>query len=169
MDPLLRAGDTISISATEAFAVSVNFAPDLRPEARVLIASILSNFGRWFFTAQIDPAPACAVEWLELQRNASNTTILNELGGVSAAETSLATAYALMLRQNAGQPGPLATNGWSNVFYVRDAKGLLRSVNVHWCDGGWSVEAMQVEIITELSIRDRVFRNASHDLLRSTY
>ena len=160
MDTLLQPGETIFIPGTEPFAVSVNFRPDMGPEAQVRIASVLANFVRWFFEKGEGAASSSVVEWLELQRNASNSTILHELGGAVGVETSLASAFWLMLQQNAGQPGPLATNGWGNVFYVRDAVDQLRSVNIHWCDGGWSIDAMPIDTKTEWSIRDRVFRPA---------
>ena len=45
-----------------------------------------------------------------------------------------------LLAQRAGQAGPLASNGWGNQFYIRDTAGVLRGVNVHWCDDGWGVD-----------------------------
>ena len=158
MDSLLRQGDPISVPAIQRFAVSANFAPDMSPQARIRIASARAVFVRWFFPKNEDAALPVVLEWFELQHNTSNPAILNELGGVANAETSLASAYWLMLQQSEGQSGPLATNGFGNVFYVRDLDGQLRSVNIHWCDGGWSIDAMEIDTITEWPIRDRVFR-----------
>ena len=158
MEALLKPGESIVIPATDSFAVSANFAPDMTAEARVLIESVLGNFVRWFFEKTEDAGASSIIEWWELQSNASNTRILTELGGPAEAETTIASVYWLMLQQNAGQPGPLATNGWGNVFYVRDTTGQLRSVNIHWCASGWSVDAMQTESAAEWPIRDRVFR-----------
>jgi hypothetical protein len=158
MDELLQPGETVVIPATAPFAVSANFRPDMTPETRVHIASVLPNFVRWFFDKNESAAPSSMMEWFELQRSGSNSTILQKLGGAAMAETTLASAYWLMLQQNAGQAGPLAANGWGNVFYARDATGELRSVNIHWCDGGWSVDALQINAAAEWPIRDRVFR-----------
>ena len=40
--------------------------------------------------------------------------------------------------------GPLLTNGYANIFYVRDANGVLRAVSVYWYDGGWDEYAVGV-------------------------
>ena len=54
--------------------------------------------------------------------------ILAELGGEAKAETTLTEVYSLMEAQKNGENGPLLTNGYANIFYVRDVNGALRAV-----------------------------------------
>src|SRR5689334_5853444 len=136
MDPLLRSGETVAVPQTQSFSVNTHFVPDLSPEARVRIATIGRNFIRWFSPKNEQAAEGCAVQWLELQNNASNSMILEAAAG---AETLLSEVYWLMLQQPSGEAGPLATNGWGNIFFVKDAADQLRAVYIHWCEDSWSI------------------------------
>ncbi|MEK7857204.1 MAG: hypothetical protein AAB288_14025, partial [Acidobacteriota bacterium] len=62
------------------------------------------------------------------------------------AKTTLSAVYALMERQPKGESGEFLTNGYANIFYVRDATGKLRAVCVFWDagNGGWGVDAGSV-------------------------
>src|SRR5690349_7710276 len=107
MNTLLERRGAVSIPATPPLVTKAVFVPDMSEQAPVRIASVLTNFGRWFFEKSESDTDSTTLEWLELQSNASNPTILTELGGVEKAETTLAAAYWMMTRQAEGQDGPL--------------------------------------------------------------
>ena len=57
----------------------------------------------------------------------------------------MAALFSLIRLQGAGQPGFLQTNGYANIFYLRDAKGILCAVRVGWDGDGWVVDAISVD------------------------
>jgi hypothetical protein len=160
-EPLLQEGDKVLIPAQERFVARDHFITSLDPTAKVLIAYVMGNFNRWFLDKIEEPSREVSLMWYELQRNSGDQTIVAELGGVKRVETTLGVVFALMQQQRLGQPGPLASNGWGNDFYVRDIAGELRSVYVHWCDEGWGVDCAPIVRTTEWPIRDRVFAPVS--------
>ncbi|HEY2384350.1 MAG TPA: hypothetical protein VGK48_24505 [Terriglobia bacterium] len=150
----------IAIPLTGGLTAAQAFAPDMTGRASLRLVSVLPNFVRWFSAKREAAAAPLSLEWFELQRNASHSAILAAWKDDTGVETTLAAAYWLITQQPAGQPGLLATNGFGSAFYVRDSSGSLRSVNIHWCGDGWSVDAMSIESHTDLPIRDRVFRQS---------
>lgn len=160
-EPLLQEGAKVLIPAQERFLARDHFITSLDPAAQVPIVYVMGNFNRWFLDKVEEPSGEVSLMWYELQRNAGDQTIVAELGGVKRVETTLASVFALMHQQRLGQPGPLASNGWGNDFYVRDMAGELRSVYVHWCDEGWGVDSAPIVRTTEWPIRDRVFAPVS--------
>jgi hypothetical protein len=159
-EPLLKPGDVVRVPALGRFVASDRFIPDLTPGAPVRIAYLLGGFQRWMMPKVEGSVPAATLQWYELQRNGSDRSMISELGGAEKVETTLSTVFSLMEAQRAGTTGPLANNGFGNTFYVRDTNGELRAVNIHWCDDGWGVEAVQIVRIAEWPIRDRVFAPA---------
>ena len=63
--------------------------------------------------------------------------------------------------------GDLLTNGYANIFYVRDVNGELRAVFVGWGGVGWSVRAYSVGDPDAWRGGDRVFSRNSWKLLGS--
>jgi len=157
-DALLTAGSTIEMPSTAtSFKVKDRFVLNVEARDQVLISVILGDFLKWFAEKQEGPGENAALRYYELQRNASDAAILNELGGEERAETTLAQVLWLLERQKLGEAGILANNGWGNIFYVRDVTGVFRAVYVHWCDEAWNVEASRIGRAAEWPIRDRVF------------
>jgi len=52
--------------------------------------------------------------------------------------------FALMAEQGNGEDGILLTNGYANIFYIRDIKGVFWAVDCDWSGDGWSVDASSV-------------------------
>ena len=50
-----------------------------------------------------------------------------------------------MAEQGNGEDGILLTNGYANIFYIRDIKGVFWAVGCGWDGGGWRVGAISVE------------------------
>ena len=102
---------------------------------------------------------ATELRYAKLTRSSLDAPILEELG--DKAEASLSQMYALMARQANGQEGVLLTNGWANIFYVRDINGELRAVRVRWDGRGWFVDAYSVTYPNGWYDGNRVFSRNS--------
>jgi hypothetical protein len=99
------------------------------------------NFTSWFTGKVEENAPEGTLVPFALERNAYDREIIADLGGEEKAEVTLTEVWRLMERQANGQEGALLTNGWANIFYVRDVNGVLRAVVVYWHDVGWRASA----------------------------
>jgi len=130
------------LGTTKPFVVAEKFAVDTKASALVKIFYLNENFQAWF-TGKIEtPAVKTTLRYAELVEESLDAPILAELG--DKAETTLDQVYALMERQPNGEEGILLTNGWANVFYIRDVNGALRAVSVFWHGDGWDVDAYSV-------------------------
>ncbi len=101
------------------------------------------------------------LRYQDLVKNSLDRPIIEALGGEAKAETSAAEICGLLEKQPNGEDGPLLTNGYANIFYVRDVNGVLRAVGVGWSDGGWDVIARSVVGPREWGAGDRVFSRNS--------
>lgn len=97
----------------------------------------------------------------DLQYGSLDADILADLGGKETAEVTLAGVFELLKLQPRGQSGTLFTDGYANIFYVRDAEGELRAVNVRWIGDGWFVNAPSVDDVRRWDPGDRVFSRNS--------
>lgn len=104
-----------------------------------------SNFTSWFTGKVEEGVPAEILVAFVLTQGANDTEIITDLGGEEKAEVTLAEIWRLIERQASGREGVLLTNGWANIFYVRDVNGLLRAVGVGWYDDGWGVYAYALD------------------------
>lgn len=139
---LLELVGTITISATtKKFVVKERFVLSIGSDVAVKISYLGDNFKAWFSEKTEEPFAGSTIQSFKLRQSSLDQPIITELGGEAKAETTLAEIYALMERQKNGEHGILLANGWANIFYVRDASGVLRAVRVYWCDGGWDVDA----------------------------
>ncbi len=100
-----------------------------------------SNFQSWFWPKEEKALGPTSLRSHKLLRNAKDSEIIRELGGEEKVETTLVELYGMLKRQARGQKGVLFTNGWANIFYIRDVSGILREVCVFWCGVVWCVVA----------------------------
>jgi hypothetical protein len=99
------------------------------------------NFTSWF-TGKVEENPSeGTLVPFTLTKRAYDREIIADLGGEEKAEVTLAEIWRLMERQANGQEGALLTDGWANIFYVRDVNGMLRAVDVNCGDDGWNANA----------------------------
>jgi hypothetical protein len=70
--------------------------------------------------------------------------IIAELGGEGEVEGTFAAAFALLQLQPKGERGFLQTNGYANIFYVRDRAGEVCAVRIGWASDGWVLDAISV-------------------------
>lgn len=138
-------GTTTTSATTEKFVARDKFRKDSK---EVKFYGIWDNFTNWFLagTGKIEePIGAQTLRYGKLTKSSVDGPIIEELGGEAKAETTLTELYDLLKKQANGEDGVLLTNGYANIFYIRDASGVLRGVNVHWFDDGWGVGASPVD------------------------
>jgi len=142
---LLRHIGIVAVGPTEAFVAKERLIVDTGAKACVRISSLGDNLKTWFGT-KVEAAVGAerSLRYAELITGSLDAPIIAELG--ATAETTLAEVFALMERQKNGEEGVLLTNGWANIFYVKDMDGALRAVRVHWNGVGWDVNAYEVAI-----------------------
>jgi len=92
-----------------------------------------------------------------LTKSSFRGSIIKELGGEAKAETTLFELYDLFTRQGNGEEGDLLTDGYANIFYVRNISGVLCAVFVFWRDGGWRVRNYSVKYSSSDSTCRRIF------------
>ncbi|MBI2052102.1 MAG: hypothetical protein HYT38_00280 [Candidatus Sungbacteria bacterium] len=148
-EPLLEPVGTITIpAATARFIARDRFVVNISPAAPVKISYIGDNFAEWFLKDDgktEDPIGEQTLRYARLRQSSVDGPIISELGGEAKAETTLTEMFALMERQSKGEAGILLTDGYANIFYVRDIAGLFRAVYPYWYGDGWYVFAGSVE------------------------
>jgi hypothetical protein len=139
--PLLQvAGDVVLPATTQPFSVRDNF----KTTEAVLFSTLWPDFKQPFFGVVEKPMPELRVRKYKLLRIAPDGPIIAELGGESTVEITLAAAFALIKCQGVGEEGFLQTNGFANIFYVRNANGVLCAIRIGWASDGWVVDAIPV-------------------------
>lgn len=104
-----------------------------------------SHFTSWFTGKVEEDVPEGILVPMVLAQSAYDNEIIADLGGEERAEVTLAEIWRLIQRQANGEDGVLLTNGYFNIFYVRDVNGLLRAVGVGWGGGGGSACAFALD------------------------
>lgn len=131
---------TTNVPAISRFVVAKNFVLAKKP---VKIGWLGNNFKEWFLKKVEMPVSGATLRYMKLVEPSVDGPILTELG--NNAETTLAQIFSLMKRQPNGEEGILLTNGYANIFYVRDTNNILRAVHVYWYEDAWYVYAYSVE------------------------
>lgn len=143
---LLEFVGTVVVSATTSkFVAKDKFKVDTSDSASVKISYLGNNFRERFLGKTEDPITEQTLHYAKLRQSSVDDPIIAELGGEEKAETTLSAMFSLMELQGHGQDGVLLTNGYANVFYIRDINGVLCAVRVHWYGGGWDVDAYSIE------------------------
>ena len=143
--PFLEFVSTVTVpERTEKFVTKDRFVRDTGHKAKVKISYLGDNFKAWFLSGGSKtekPRGTSELHVHKLIRSSVDAPIIANFGGEEKSETTLSEMFALMEMQAKGESGVLLTNGYANIFYVRDFSGVLRAVSVRWSDGGWSVNA----------------------------
>jgi hypothetical protein len=108
----------------------------------VAIYDIYQSFKTNFLGKVEEDIPDTDLKAHKLLRDSRDPNIIVDLGDNH--ETHLAHIWSLMKLQPNGGEGALLTNGYANIFYVRDVEGVLWAVDVRWFDDGWHVSAYSV-------------------------
>lgn len=137
---------TVEVPAiTEMFVARDKFVRNTGKKARVKISYLGDNFTEQFLGKIEEPFAGGMLRYGTLRKSSVDGPIIAELSGKQKAETMFAEMFTLMERQGNGQSGSLLTNGYANIFYIRDIKGVLWAVDCYWNDDGWRVNACSVE------------------------
>ena len=111
-----------------------------KENGRVKIGGWGSNF-ETFFRNKEEMAPPVPLQIYVLGENAHDQDIMADLGGEDAAETAMTDFWEQIALQGNGQPGALRVDGWGNIGYAKDAKGVFRTVFACWFSDGWYFSA----------------------------
>ena len=141
---LIPIGTTTVTATTTSFVVRDRIVQNTKKNAPAKISSVSDYFKECFYDKTEGAFGGSTLNYAKLSHSSVDSPIIAELGGEAKAETTLTEVYALMEAQKNGENGPLLTNGWANIFYLRDVKGVLRAVFVCWIDDGWFVFAIDV-------------------------
>ena len=141
---LLRLMSTENVAAIESFKAGDHFKVDTK-KAAVRIAWIGDNFKANFLGLSEGACESADLKTHKLLQSSLDAPIITELA--DKCEITLGQFFALLSKQGKGESGPLLTNGWANIAYIRDDEGNLWAVYAHWSAGrsGWNVEASSVE------------------------
>jgi len=130
MDPV---AGIVTVPGINSIPDSVRFR-ETKVGDSVRINTVAYSFGLWFGKGQAQKVePVYTLRRQILQSKSQDGDITNRLG--KNFEVSLDAIYALIQAQGKRQSGPLLTNGKQNVFFVRDGKGILRTVYLTWLSG----------------------------------
>lgn len=156
---LLELVGTVDVPATTNTIVVKDHIVNIRKKRKVYT---WDDFEKWFLGKKIEPISKSELHYHKLRKGSVDGPIIAELGGKEKAETTLAEMFTLMEMQANGEEGVLLTNGYANIFYIRDIKGVLRAVCCDWGGGGWRLGANSVEHPLEWNAGCQVFsRNSS--------
>ena len=137
-------GTTTTSATTEKFVAKEKFVKDSK---EVKFYGILDNFTNWFLADDgkiEDPISEQMLRYGNLTTSSVDGLIIEELGGEAKAETTLSELYDLLKKQAKGEAGDLLTNGYANIFYIKDTSSVLRAVFVFSRGDGWLVYAFSV-------------------------
>lgn len=141
---LLQFVTTTSVAAIESFKAEESFKVDTK-KAAVRIWYLGDNFKKHFGRKVEGASEAAEIKVHKLTESSLDAPIVAELA--DKCEITLGQFFALLSKQGKGESGPLLTNGWANIAYIRDDEGILWAVSAYWYAdrGGWRVEAFSVE------------------------
>jgi hypothetical protein len=138
---LLQPLETAMVPATTARVAIGDY---FKKNTGVRFSTIFAEFKNRFFDKTESPAAEVAYRKYKLLCIADDGPIIAELGGASKVEGTFSAAFALLQGQPKGEAGFLHTNGYANIFYVRDKKGALCAIRISWASDGWEVDAIPV-------------------------
>lgn len=147
----------ITAARTEKFIARDKFVINRDCNAKVNIYFLNDNFINWFLNKVEGPIGQQLLKCGKLRKPFTNISIVDDLGGEVKAETTLSELFCLMKIQGKGQEGILLTNGYANIFYIKDISGVLRTVSTCWFDGGWHLNASFFDSLNEWSEDRQVF------------
>lgn len=150
-------GTVKTLATTEKFVAKQRFVKDSK---EIKFYGIWDNFTSWFLAddGKIEEhVGEQTLSYGNLTKDSVDGPIIEELGGEAKVETTLSAVYDLLLKQPKGEEGVMLTNGYANIFYIKDINGTLRVVGVYWRGGGWGVHASSVENTRAWSAGYRVF------------
>lgn len=152
-DDLLRRVTEVAVTAIKKFVAADNF-----KVGNVGIVYLGDNF-KTNFLGKIEKNVTNSILIVSrLEKDSLDKDIRDEVGS-DKEETYLAHLSELLTRQSKGESGVLLTNGYANIFYIRDAIGNVWAVGVRWYSfyRGWVVSAHSVSFPSRWHDDNQVF------------
>jgi hypothetical protein len=134
---------TSALPHDEKFVAGRHFKESISSAAEVRISWLGATFMRRFAVKVEDGTVDVTLQTHALSRSLSDTQVIAELD--DRHETKLTDLWCLLKLQASGQDGALQTNATPNIFFVRDAAGVLGAVDAIWAGAGWEIGASQAE------------------------
>jgi hypothetical protein len=134
---------TSALPHNEKFMAGEHFKENISPAAEARISWLGATFMRRFAVKIEDDPGDVMLQTYALNRSSSNIQIIAELD--DRPETKLTDLWCLLKLQANGEDGALQTNAVPNIFFVRDAAGVLGAVDAIWAGAGWEIGASPVE------------------------
>lgn len=134
---------TSAFADAKKFLAREHFKQDVSPKADVRIAWLGAMFTRRFVIKIEDAAGEAALQSHTLHTPAPDSRIIRELD--DRHETKLTDLWCLLKIQPNGEAGALLISSVPNVFYMRDAAGVLGAVDAVWGGAGWEIGASLVD------------------------
>jgi hypothetical protein len=150
---LLEPLETAVVPATQTPLVIRDY---FKQYSGVKFATVWAEFKSRYFDKTEDPTGEMTYRKYKLKRISADGPIIAELGGETKVEGPVAAALALLKRQPNGEAGFLQTNGYANIFYARDKKGVLCAIRIGWAGEGWVMDA--------ISVQDPLAWNGRHEI-----
>lgn len=141
---LLEFVTTVKVTAVEKFIAADKFKAGQTIDGVKYCPSFGDNFTKYVLPKVEENVGAADLRVHKLLRDSKDLGIRAEIGE-DKEETSLAHLHQCLKQQGNGEEGVLLTNGWANIFYIRDTEENLWAVDAYWYDDGWRLYARSVE------------------------
>jgi hypothetical protein len=130
---------TSALHRESKFVAKDRFREDVSTGSEVRISWLGAGFGRKYLAKIEQVFEVVSLRVFVLDRPLRSVAIAAAMR--HPYETRLADIWCLLKLQPNGEPGALSTNATSNLFFVRDAVGVLGVVDVLWSGVGWEIGA----------------------------
>lgn len=141
---LLEFVTSVKVAEVKHFKAAEHFQEGLIVNGVKYYSSFGDNFNKHFLPKVEENVSAAELRVHKLLRDSKDLGIRTEIGEEKE-ETQLAYLHQCLKLQGNGEEGVLLTNGWANIFYIRDVEGNLWAVDAYWYVGGWDLNAFSVE------------------------
>ena len=152
---LLQGVTAVTVNDVSKFVAADAFGSD-NPDG--IQFELWPKFKEFFLNKIEENIPASKLIVCRLIEATLDEQIVVELG--DHAETTLAHLYELIKGQANGQAGPLHSS-CMNIFYIRNIRGELWTVNVDWkSNRGWNVFADSIKYPNRWPVGTQIFSRA---------
>jgi hypothetical protein len=138
---------TSALNGGGQFVASEHFKEIAASHAEIKISWLGATFKQRFLHKIEADESGVLLRTFVLRKSSPDAEIVAELSIQN--ETKLGDLWCLLTLQPNGESGTLLTNAVPNVFYIRDADGILGVVDAVWGGAGWEIGASSVDGSTQ--------------------
>jgi len=157
-DAILHLVSSTAVYLSEGgFIARDHFKVDMSDEAEVRINYLGNEFVDNFLPmVEVYQGGEGKLDIHQLSKSSRDIPIIIELGEERIARIPLVCLWEMLKKQGKGEKGELFTDGSANIFFIRDAKNTLWTVDMRW-GAAWNVYTEPIGVPGEWSKGDRVF------------